>query len=88
MKHRVRLIDPIKDEEGLWVCNDIMTIGSIDLPEDCILTPRRLLARLREEDFLSQASKGHMYVEECGESSFEVGLRSTGKPYLAIELED
>ena len=75
-------VDAWRECEG-WTWNNwhILEEG-IYFGEDC-LTPRKILAFLRKADYLSDASKGRMAIEDDG-YNLVVENKDTGEPVLAL----
>lgn len=84
---KILSIDAWRDGDG-WTWNDLRKVGSVPLTVvETLTTPRKVLAYLRAENFLSEASRGRCRVEmDAGGDGvlIEVQDRRTGEPLFAI----
>ena len=84
-KYRVLWIDAWRDDSNGWSWNAAYTTD-ITIEFDGWPTTRKVLAKLREVEYLTSYSKGRTTVVEYGEADFEVRWKSTGQPMCALEL--
>jgi len=73
-------------EEGQWTWNGNYPLEDGLFIDDSLLTTRGILKALREWGYLTEASKGKLTVEDvaCGDYCFEIQLRGTKEPILAL----
>ena len=82
LSYTVRTVDAWKDENGGWVWNNSIPCGEIKIPDSA--SNREIFKRLRDANFLTNDSKGTVYIEEFGERDIEIRLRSNDMPILAL----
>ena len=87
-KLRILSIDAWRDTSGGWYYNASYAAGFLEIEEP--LTARRLLKALREQGFLTEASKGRVQVEEPGTDpeAWEIQDRGTGEPLFLLQEEE
>lgn len=83
---KILSIDAWKDNCG-WYWNNFYTIGNISKEDFKKLdTNRKILKYLRDEDYLSEASKGKLAIEnDDDEYNIVIVARDNGMPLIAIE---
>ena len=79
-------IEAWKISDGLWDWNDAWKVGEAIISDDKI-TPRRVFRLLREDGFLSQASKGRVTMEDDG-YAITIMSKNTREPLFALIYED
>ena len=83
--YRILSIDAWRDVEGGWTWSTWYDVGSIDRDAlDALTTPRRILAWLRREGYVTKASAGKVAVYDDG-YNIVVVARGTGELLFAIE---
>lgn len=82
-KFELRVIDALRDSEGVWDWNDSYVIANDIVFCESALTPRRILKKLRDWGYLSPKSKGRVRVVDEGDL-IEIQEKSTGKPIFAL----
>lgn len=85
VEYQVVSIEAWREPDGGWFWNAAYNLPvkpSFDPDE---MTPRKLLRLLREEDVLSNWSKGRVRVVEFGECDFEVQDKGTREPLIAVQ---
>lgn len=81
-KFTLLTIDAWNSPDG-WTWNNWFPLEEgIFIDEKC-LTPRRIIKRLRDWSYLSDYSKGRVYIEDDG-YNLVVHLKSNHKPLLAL----
>ena len=81
IKYRVLSIDAWRESEGGWEWNNWFHVGDIDsLPE----SNRAILKLMRDEGFLTEYSKGRVYVDD-DQYNIVICDRSNHMPLFAIE---
>lgn len=88
MKFELRSVDAVRSESDCWVWNNSCVVDyAIDIPDN-ELTARGILKALRDQGYLSPDSKGLCTVEGYDCASYEVQLRGTYEPILALHPID
>ncbi len=86
MKAKILSIDAWRYGDG-WCWNDLWKVGTVDAATlDKLTTPRRVLAYLRSEGYLTAASAGKVQVDMGGDIDgvcIEIQDRR-GRPLFAI----
>ena len=80
---RLLSIDAWRDVDNGWSWNAWYEVGSVPLAY-CDMPARALLRALRDDGFLSAASKGRCAVEDDGYNVI-IKARGTDEPLFAIE---
>ena len=81
----LRITDALKDSKHGWVWNESYVLADDLVFCETELTPRKILRKLREWEYLTQSSKGRVRVEDYGEL-VEIQEKSTGRPIFAVLL--
>lgn len=76
-------IDAWRDPDGGWQWNAWYTVEKGLVFAHDRITPRCILAALRRWDFLTEESKGKLYIEDDG-YNIQILLRNTHEPIFAL----
>lgn len=82
-KFRLLSIDAWRNESG-WDWNNWYTVGEIDTAAVNIDSNRALLKYMRDEGYLTEASKGRVYIDD-DQYNLVVCERANHRPLFAIE---
>lgn len=82
-KLELRVIDALRDSEGVWDWNDSYAIANDIIFCEDAFTPRRILKKLRDWGYLTPKSKGRVRVVDEGDL-IEIQEKNTGKPIFAL----
>lgn len=82
--YTIKAIDAWGAPFGGWEYNNTYNMGEIELTEKQLDSNRLLLKALRENEYLSEQSKGKLKVYDTG-FSLEIQLNSNEMPLIVIE---
>ena len=69
---------------GSWTWNAWYSAGKYTLPRDTLDSPRKVLRYMRSEGYLSEYSKGRVYLDD-DQYNVVICDRGTHEPLFAIE---
>lgn len=82
MKYRIRLVEAVKNS-GEWVWNDSCILEeNVEFPD---LTNRKVLKYLRNNNYLTAASRGNVRVLMDSSDCIEICAKSTNEPLFFLE---
>ena len=76
-------VDALHDGEG-WYWDDMRQLEAGVVFTESSLTPDKILKKLREWGYLSEHSKGRVYVDMSCDGCIEICGKSDHKPLLAL----
>ena len=82
---KILSIDAWAESEGGWAWNNWFNVGSIEKEEfESLKTNRKIIRWFRDNDFLSEKSKGKVSVDD-DQYNIVITEKSNGRPLYAIE---
>ena len=87
VKFKLLSIDAWREPEGGWTWNNCFTLEDGIYILESELTPRKIARMLRQWGYLSEYSKGRIYVDmgrEYMEWFIEIQNKATGEPVFAL----
>ena len=81
-KINILQIDALHDGHG-WFYNNWFSLSERTIGDDILNSNRKLLRYLRDQEFLSDASKGQLSVYNDG-YNIEIRIKSNQKPIYAL----